>query len=136
MIFVMIKKTWHRRTKHLNYQNLNQLLKLIDGVEFVHKDDRKKHFFCESCILNKKHKFHFKQKSISRFKTSEKRFHADIFDEGNILSDIKNLRYDAVIVNDVTRMKFSLILKTKNEIVPILIKIINLIETQTSVTAG
>ena len=134
---VLSKKIWHRRTNHLNYRDLNWLFSFVKNVFFISFEKKKiveenltikQYSFCETCTLNKKHRIHSKISFINKFEIVDERLHVDTFDENEILSDIDDYKYEIVIINDVTRMKFSIILKTKNEIVLEMIKTFNLIE--------
>jgi hypothetical protein len=46
----------------------------------------------------------------------DERLHSDFFDDGETLSDVEEYRYEVIVMNDHTRMKFSLILRSKDEI--------------------
>jgi predicted RNase H-like nuclease len=66
--------------------------------------------------LSKQHKVHNKESVNHRLEILEERLHTDIFEEDNILSDVDEYRYNAIVINDATRMKFSMILRMKDEI--------------------
>jgi hypothetical protein len=47
---------------------------------------------------------------------SNERLHSDFFDDDETLSNVEEYWYEVIMMNDHTRMKFSLILKSKDEI--------------------
>ena len=129
----MIKQIWHWQIKHVNYHNLNHLLKLVDNVKFSDEkrvENQRKNLFCEICTLEKKHKFHSKTKFINRTDVSGERLHVDIFDDDESFSRIEGFRYEIIAMNNVTRMKFFMSLKSKNEITSFMLNIFNLIANQ------
>ena len=137
---VLSKEIWHHWTNHLSYRDLNRLSSFVKNVFFISFEKKKKivkddliieqNLFCEICTLNKEHRIHSKISFINRSEIVDERLHVDIFDENETLSDINDYKYKIVMMNDVIRMKFSIVLKTKDEIVFEMIKIFNLIENQ------
>jgi hypothetical protein len=101
---------------------------MTDEVVIIRSNQK---FFCEICTLEKQHKAHSKELVNHRSKISKERLHSDIFEENNTLSSVDEYRYDAMIIDDVTRMKFLITLKTKDEICFEILIIFNQIENHT-----
>ena len=111
---------------HVNHTNLVQLKNITDSVEFKNI----KISFCEACALEKQHKVHSKEPAIHKAILPEKRLYNDFFGGGNTLPGIGSYRYGSVVINNVTRTRFAIVLKTKNKICDKLFKVINRIETE------
>jgi hypothetical protein len=62
---------------------------------------------------------------------SDERLHSDLFEGEDILSDVKNFRYEVIMMNDHIRMKFSLILRSKDEITIKIRALFNKMKTHT-----
>jgi hypothetical protein len=62
----------------------------------------------------------------------DERLHSDLFEDENTLSDVDNFRYDVIVMKNHTRMKFSIILKSKDEIILKIQALFNKMETHTS----
>jgi hypothetical protein len=106
------------------------LPKVVNGVEFT-KPEKMNNHFCEACVLGKAHKFHSKTPAAHRAKTAGERLHSDLFGGGGTLSGVGGFRYGAIVVDDHTRMKFPIILKSKDEIVEKIRALFNKVETHT-----
>ncbi len=89
------------------------------------KDDH----FCEACVLDKAHKIHSKTPAAHRTKMADERFHSDLFEGEETLSDMKSFRYEVIVIDDHTRMKFLIILKSKDEIVKKIRTLFNKVKT-------
>ncbi len=126
---------WHQRIDHMNFKDLIILSKVIKRIEFAksiksQKDEKEDHF-CETCVLDKAHKIHSKISIAHRAKLSDERLHSDLFEGEDILSDVEEFRYEVIVMNDHTRMKFSLILRSKNEITIKIRALFNKMKTHT-----
>jgi hypothetical protein len=119
---------WHQRTGHPNIRDLTQLAHMTEGVVIIKSNED---FFCETCTLSKQHKVHSKGSANHRSEILEERLHTDIFEGGNILSGVGEYRYDAVVIDDATRMKFPMTLRTKDEVCAQILTIFNQIENHT-----
>ncbi len=110
---------WHQRIDHMNFKDLITLSKVIKRVEFSkpQKDDKKNDHFCETCVLDKAHKIHSKISAAHRAKIVDERLHSDLFENEDIFSDVEKFWYDVIMMNDHTRMKFSIILRSKDEMI-------------------
>ncbi len=109
---------WHQRVDHMNFKDLIILSKMIKKIEFVksQKNEKDDHF-CETCVLNKAHKIHSKISSAHRAKIVDERLHSDLSDDEKTLSNVEEYRYETIMMNDHTRMKFFIILRSKDEII-------------------
>jgi hypothetical protein len=114
----------------MNFKDLIILSKVTKKIEFIKQKDEKDHF-CEACVLGKAHKIHSKTSAAHRAKLSDKRLHLDLFDDENILSNVEEYRYEVIVMNDHTRMKFSLILRSKDEITIKIQALFNKVKTHT-----
>jgi hypothetical protein len=116
----------------MNFKDLITLSKVTKRIEFVkpQKDEKDDHF-CETCVLDKAHKIHNKTPVAHRAKMSSERLHSDLFGDENILSDVEEYRYEVIMMNDHTRMKFPLILKSKDEITIKIRALFNKMKTHT-----
>jgi hypothetical protein len=125
---------WHQRVDHINFENLitlSQMTKKIEFVKSIKSQNDKKDHFCEICVLNKAHKMHNKTFVTHRVKISNERLHSDLFDDENTLSNVEEYRYEIIMMNDHTRMKFLLILKSKDEIILKIRALFNKMKTHT-----
>ncbi len=93
-------------------------------------DESIKSSFCETCVLDKQYRIHNINSIIHRSKISEKRLHSNLFERDNILSVVKRYKYEVVVINDVTRIKFSLTLKNKDDICSVVISMFNKMKNQ------
>ncbi len=118
----------------MNFKDLIILSKVTKKIEFVRpqKDDKKNDQFCKTCVLNKAHKIHSKISAIHRTKLFDERLHSDLFNDENTLSDVKNFRYEIIMMNDHTRMKFFIILWSKDEITIKIRALFNKMKTHTN----
>jgi hypothetical protein len=100
----------------MNFKDLITLSKVIKRIEFVKSQKDEKDHFCKTCVLDKAHKIHSKISIVHRAKLFDERLHSDLFEDEDILSNVEKFRYEIIVIDDHTRMKFSLILKSKDEI--------------------
>ncbi len=85
--------------------------------------------FCETCVLDKAHKIHNKTFAAHKTKTVDERLHSDLFKDEKTLSNVEDFRYEIIIIDDHTRIKFLIILKSKDEIMNKIRALFNKIET-------
>jgi hypothetical protein len=121
-------EVWHQRVDHVNEKDLFQLSLIVIDVKF--SDESIKFSFCETCVLDKQHRIHNINSITHRSKISEKRLHSDLFEKNNTLSAVKRHKYEVVVIDDVTRIKFSLILKNKDDISSVVISVFNKMKNQ------
>jgi hypothetical protein len=120
----------------MNFKDLITLSKVTKKIEFAksikpQKDEKEDHF-CETCVLDKAHKIHNKTSIAHRVKLLDERLHSDLFDDESTLSDVESFRYDAIVMNDHTRIKFLIILRSKDEITIKIQALFNKMKTHTS----
>ncbi len=116
----------------MSFKDLITLSKMIKRIEFVkQKDDKKKDYFCETCVLGKAHKIHSKTSTAHRVKMSNERLYSDLFDDENTLSNVEEYRYEVIVIDDHIRMKFFFILKSKDEITSKIRVLFNKMKTHT-----
>ncbi len=84
---------------------------MINEMKFTKSSNQKKYHFFEACVLDKAHKMHSKTSVVHRANTIEKRLHSDLFEGENTLSNVEDFRYEVIMIDDHTRMKFLIILK-------------------------
>ena len=72
--------------------------------------------FYKAYILGKQHKVHSKKSIIDITDEPGVRIHEDLFDNRNILSDIGGYWYWAIFINEAIRMRFFMIIKSKDSI--------------------
>jgi hypothetical protein len=115
----------------MNFKDLITLSKMTKRIEFIKQKDDKKNHFCETCVLDRAHKIHSKISAAHRAKLPDKRLYSDLFDDEDTLSDVEEYRYEIIVMNDHTRMKFLIILKSKDEIIFKIRALFNKMKTHT-----
>ncbi|GKA56892.1 retrovirus-related pol polyprotein from transposon TNT 1-94 [Tanacetum coccineum] len=119
---------WHRRLGHVNFKNLNKLVKgnLVRG--FTSKDFSK----MTTIVLlskGKQHKASCKAKSVSSISHSLQLLHMDLFRPTSVRS-LNHKTYCLVITVDFSRFSWVFFLRTKDETSRILKDFIRQIENQ------
>ncbi|KAJ9560705.1 LOW QUALITY PROTEIN: hypothetical protein OSB04_005865 [Centaurea solstitialis] len=104
---------WHRRMCHMNFKNMNKLVKgnLVRGLpekEFSCDDH------CVSCLKGKQHKSTHKSKEVNTISAPLQLLHMDLFGPTNVMS-IGKKSYCLVIVDDYSRFTWVFFLRTKDE---------------------
>ncbi|KAJ9557281.1 hypothetical protein OSB04_011895 [Centaurea solstitialis] len=104
---------WHRRMCHMNFQNMNKLVKgnLVRGlpVKEFSCDDH-----CVSYLKGKQHKSTHKSKEVNTISSLLQLLHMDLFSPTNVMS-IGKKSYCLVIVDDYSRFTWVFFLRTKDE---------------------
>ncbi|GJW04587.1 putative ribonuclease H-like domain-containing protein [Tanacetum coccineum] len=121
-------KLWHRRLGHLNFKNLNKLVKgnLVRGLP---SKSFKNDHTCVACQKGKQHKASCKAK-IERFVTHPLHtLHMDLFGPTSVRS-INHASYCLVITDDCSRFCWVFFLAKKDETSNILKTFIRQIENQ------
>ena len=119
---------WHQRLGHVNPDDLVRLQDLAEGIQLK---NRKSSTFCEPCALGKQHKVHSKVLPTNKATEPGTRLHADIFGGGNTFPGVGGFHYGAVVIDDATRMRFPITLKTKDGICDEVPPLLNRVETHT-----
>ena len=131
-----ILKEWHIRLGHINKECLMNMIskQQVVGIPNIPYSDFKDIvFFCKICAEAKFRRMSYKSKSGSRPDTPLHTLHMDSMGPFKVLGIYGNLgkvKYVLTIVDDNTSYKWSFVLKSKNEITPIVIKHINMLEKQ------
>ncbi|KAJ9545641.1 LOW QUALITY PROTEIN: hypothetical protein OSB04_025348 [Centaurea solstitialis] len=102
---------WHRRMCHMNFKNMNLLVK--NNLRFPAKefscDDH-----CVACPKGKQHKSSHKSKEVSTISSPLQLLHMDLFGPTNVMS-IGKKSYCLAIVDDYSRFTWVYFLRTKDE---------------------
>ncbi|GJT05916.1 putative ribonuclease H-like domain-containing protein [Tanacetum coccineum] len=121
-------KLWHRRLGHINFKNLNKLVKgnLVRGLPSkVFKNDHT----CVACQKGKQHRASCKAKLERIITEPLHTLHMDLFGPTSVKS-INHASYCLVITDDCTRFSWVFFLATKDETSGILQNFIRQIENQ------
>ncbi|GJS64593.1 ribonuclease H-like domain-containing protein [Tanacetum coccineum] len=119
---------WHRRLGHVNFKNLNKLVKgnLVRGLPSkIFQNDHT----CVACQKGKQHKASCKAKSVSSISHSLQLLHMDLFGPTSVRS-LNHKTYCLVITDDFSRFSWVFFLRTKDETSGILKDFIGQIENQ------
>ncbi|GJX86784.1 putative ribonuclease H-like domain-containing protein, partial [Tanacetum coccineum] len=121
-------KLWHKRLGHINFKNLNKLVKgnLVRGLPSkVFRNDHT----CVACHKGKQHKASCKAKLVRTITEPLHTLHMDLFGPTSVKS-INHASYCLVITDDCTRFSWVFFLATKDETSGILQNFIRQIENQ------
>ncbi|GJU41428.1 putative ribonuclease H-like domain-containing protein [Tanacetum coccineum] len=121
-------KLWHRRLGHINFKNLNKLVKgnLVRGLPSkVFKNDHT----CVACHKGKQHRASCKAKLERLITEPLHTLHMDLFGPTSVKS-INHASYCLVITDDCTRFSWVFFLASKDETSGILQNFIRQIENQ------
>ncbi|GJS00682.1 putative ribonuclease H-like domain-containing protein [Tanacetum coccineum] len=119
---------WHRRLGHVNFKNLNKLVKgnLVRGLPSkIFQNDHT----CVACQKGKQHKASCKAKAVSSISQTLQLLHMDLFGPTSVRS-INHKTYCLVITDDFSRFSWTFFLRTKDETSAILKDFIRQIENQ------
>ncbi|GJT68201.1 putative ribonuclease H-like domain-containing protein [Tanacetum coccineum] len=119
---------WHRRLGHVNFKNLNKLVKgnLVRGLPSkIFQNDHT----CVACQKGKQHKASCKAKSVSSINHTLQLLHMDLFGPTSVRS-LNHKTYCLVITDDFSRFSWVFFLRTKDETSAILKDFIRQIENQ------
>ncbi|GJW77585.1 putative ribonuclease H-like domain-containing protein [Tanacetum coccineum] len=119
---------WHRRLGHVNFKNLNKLVKgnLVRGLPSkLFQNDHT----CVACQKGKQHKASCKAKAVSTISHSLQLLHMDLFGPTSVRS-LNHKTYCLVITDDFSRFSWVFFLRTKDETSAILKDFIRQIENQ------
>ncbi|GKB87280.1 putative ribonuclease H-like domain-containing protein [Tanacetum coccineum] len=121
-------KLWHRRLGHINFKNLNKLVKgnLVRGLPSkVFRNDHT----CAVCQKGNQHKASCKAKLERTITEPLHTLHMDLFGPTSV-KNINHASYCLVIIDDCTRFSWVFFLATKDESNGILQNFIRQIENQ------
>ncbi|KAJ9538414.1 hypothetical protein OSB04_031147 [Centaurea solstitialis] len=128
--FVSESSLWHRRMCHMNFKNMNLLVKnnLVRGLpakEFSSDDH------CVACLKGKQHKNSHKSKEVNTISSSLQLLHMDLFGPTNVMS-IGKKSYCLVIVDDYSRFTWVYFLRTKDETSGLIKPFVTRVENKTN----
>ncbi|GJW09932.1 putative ribonuclease H-like domain-containing protein [Tanacetum coccineum] len=119
---------WHRRLGHINFKNINKLVKenLVRGFPLrrFEKDQT-----CVACLKRKQHRASCKSKVLNLITKPLFMLHMDLFGP-TFVSSLMHKKYYLVITNDYSRFTWVFFLATKDETTGILKNFIKEIENQ------
>ncbi|GJT65312.1 putative ribonuclease H-like domain-containing protein [Tanacetum coccineum] len=119
---------WHRRLGHINFKNMNKLVRgnLVRGLPSkIFENDHS----CVACQKEKQHKASCKAKLVNSISKPLHMLHMDLFGPTNVKSLMKK-SYCLVVTDDFSRFSWVFFLATKNETSEILKTFITEIENQ------
>ncbi|KAJ9548226.1 hypothetical protein OSB04_020769 [Centaurea solstitialis] len=128
--FVSESSLWHRRMCHMNFKNMNLLVKnnLVRGLpakEFSCDDH------CVACLKGKQHKNSHKSKEVNTISSPLQLLHMDLFGPTNVMS-IGKKSYCLVIVDDYSRFTWVYFLRTKDETSGLIKPFVTRVENKTN----
>nr|GEW94179.1 putative ribonuclease H-like domain-containing protein [Tanacetum cinerariifolium] len=109
---------WHRRLGHINFKNINNLVKgnLVRGLPIkVFENDNT----CVACKRGKQHRASCKTKPVSSVDQPLYRLHMDLFGP-TFVKSLNKKSYSLVVTGDYSRFTWVFFLATKDETSPIL----------------
>nr|GEW66574.1 putative ribonuclease H-like domain-containing protein [Tanacetum cinerariifolium] len=117
---------WHRRLGHINFKNINKLVKdnLVRGLPSKRFENNQTYV---ACLKGKQHKVSFKSKILNSISQPLFMLHIDMFGP-NFVSIIMHKKYYLVITNDFSRFTWVFFLATKDKTSRILKSFITKIE--------
>ncbi|GJR57687.1 putative RNA-directed DNA polymerase [Tanacetum coccineum] len=117
---------WHRRLGHVNFKNINKLVK-----ENIVRDFPLKRFendqTCVACLKGKQHRASYKTKTFNPITKPLFMMHMDLFGP-TFVSSLMHKKYCLVVTDDYSRFSWVFFLKTKDETSEILKNFIKEIE--------
>ncbi|GKC58842.1 putative ribonuclease H-like domain-containing protein [Tanacetum coccineum] len=119
---------WHRRLGHINFKNINKLVKgnLVRGLPLKIFENNHS---CVACQKGKQHKASCKTKLVNSISKPLHMLHMDLFGPINVKSLMKK-SYCLVVTDDFSRFSWVFFLATKDETSGILKTFITEIENQ------
>ncbi|GJV41687.1 putative ribonuclease H-like domain-containing protein, partial [Tanacetum coccineum] len=117
---------WHRRLGHINFKNINKLVK-----ENLVRDLPLKRFendqTCVACLKGKQHRASFKTKAFNPIAKPLFMLHMDLFGP-TFVSSLMHKKYCLVVSDDYSRFSWVFFLSTKDETTEILKNFIKEVE--------
>ncbi|GJZ31690.1 putative ribonuclease H-like domain-containing protein [Tanacetum coccineum] len=117
---------WHRRLGHLNFKNINKLVKdnLVRGLPTKHFENDQT---CIACLKGKQHRASCKSKVLNPITKPLFMLHMDLFGP-TFMSSLMHKKYCLVVTDDYSRFTWVFFLATKDETSEILKNFIKEIE--------
>ncbi|GJV02019.1 ribonuclease H-like domain-containing protein [Tanacetum coccineum] len=117
---------WHRRLGHINFKNINKLVKdnLVRGLPTKRFENDQT---CVACLKGKQHKASCKSKVLNPITKPLFMLHMDLFGP-TFVSSLMHKKYCLVVTDDYSRFTWVFFLTTKDETSEILKRFIKEIE--------
>ncbi|GJW85302.1 putative ribonuclease H-like domain-containing protein [Tanacetum coccineum] len=117
---------WHRRLGHINFKNINKLVKdnLVRGLPTKHFENDQT---CVACLKGKQHRASCKSKVLNPITKPLFMLHMDLFGP-TFVSSLMHKKYCLVVTDDYSRFTWVFFLTTKDETSEILKNFIKVIE--------
>ncbi|GKD94522.1 putative ribonuclease H-like domain-containing protein [Tanacetum coccineum] len=117
---------WHRRLGHINFKNINKLVKdnLVRGLPTKHFENDQT---CVACLKGKQHRASCKSKVLNPITKPLFMLHIDLFGP-TFVSSLMHKKYCLVVTDDYSRFTWVFFLTTKDETSEILKNFIKEIE--------
>ncbi|GJZ02743.1 retrovirus-related pol polyprotein from transposon TNT 1-94 [Tanacetum coccineum] len=117
---------WHRRLGHINFKNINKLVKdnLVRGLPTKHFENNQT---CVACLKGKQHRASCKSKVLNPITKPLFMLHMDLFGP-TFVSSLMHKKYCLVVTDDYSRFTWVFFLTTKDETSEILKNFIKEIE--------
>ncbi|GJX74117.1 retrovirus-related pol polyprotein from transposon TNT 1-94 [Tanacetum coccineum] len=117
---------WHRRLGHINFKNINKLVKdnLVRGLPTKSFENDQT---CVACLKGKQHRASCKSKVINPITKPLFMLHMDLFGP-TFVSSLMHKKYCLVVTDDYSRFTWVFFLETKDETSEILKNLIKEIE--------
>ncbi|GJV62554.1 putative ribonuclease H-like domain-containing protein [Tanacetum coccineum] len=117
---------WHRRLGHINFKNINKLVKdnLVRGLPTKHFENDQT---CVACLKGKQHRASCKSKVLNPITKPLFMLHMDLFGP-TFVSSLMHKKYCLVVTDDYSRFTWVFFLATKDETSEILKNFIKEIE--------
>ncbi|GKE82756.1 putative ribonuclease H-like domain-containing protein, partial [Tanacetum coccineum] len=117
---------WHRRLGHINFKNINKLVKenLVRSLPLKHFENDQT---CVACLKGKQHRASYKSKVMNPITKPLFMLHMDLFGP-TFVSSLMHKKYCLVITDDYNRFTWVFFLATKDETSEILKNFIKEIE--------
>ncbi|GJS68955.1 putative ribonuclease H-like domain-containing protein [Tanacetum coccineum] len=132
LTYLIVKATldesmlWHRRLGHINFKNINKLVKdnLVRGLPTKHFENDQT---CVACLKGKQHRAFCKSKVLNPITKPLFMLHMDLFGP-TFVSSLMHKKYCLVVTDDYSRFTWVFFLTTKDETSEILKNFIKEIE--------
>ncbi|GJW17678.1 putative ribonuclease H-like domain-containing protein [Tanacetum coccineum] len=117
---------WHRRLGHINFKNINKLVKdnLVRGLPIKRFENNQT---CVACLIGKQHRASCKSKVLNPITKPLFMLHMDLFGP-TFVSSLMHKKYCLVVTDDYSRFTWVFFLTTKDETSEILKNFIKEIE--------
>ncbi|GJX87290.1 putative ribonuclease H-like domain-containing protein [Tanacetum coccineum] len=104
---------WHRRLGHINFKNINKLVKdnLVRGLPIKHFENDQT---CVACLKGKQHRASCKSKVLNPITKPMFMLHMDLFGL-TFVSSLMHKKYFLVVTDDYSRFTLVFFLTTKDE---------------------